>query len=113
MTNDLSATFLTHKAKRSGELVDIWTAEDEKIQLSLLPGDTDHDRVGHCLTVMIIIMMIFSFGGRATSDQCPAGVILMSIQSIMGVIIEVQYVPFKTSELLQNNIRFCPACWLL
>ena len=29
------------------------------------------------------------YGGRATSDQCPAAVILMSVQSIVGVIIEV------------------------
>ena len=29
------------------------------------------------------------YGGRATSEQCPAAVILMSIQSIVGVIIDV------------------------
>ena len=33
------------------------------------------------------------YGGRATSEQCPAAVILMSIQSIVGVIIDVSTYP--------------------
>ena len=37
MTNDLMGTFLTGKAKRSGEVLDIWTGEDENKQFSVLP----------------------------------------------------------------------------
>ena len=29
------------------------------------------------------------YGGRATSEQCPPAVVLMSVQSIVGVIIDV------------------------
>ena len=39
----------------------------------------------------MIMIMMFRYGGRATSDQCPAAVILMTVQSIVGVIIEVRW----------------------
>ena len=39
----------------------------------------------------MIMIMIFRYGGRATSDQCPAAVIVMSVQSIVGVILDVKF----------------------
>ena len=38
MSNDLMSTFIVHNAKRGGQMLDVWTAEDESKLLSVLPG---------------------------------------------------------------------------
>ena len=34
-------------------------------------------------------MIYLRYGGRATTEQCPMAVIVMSVQSIVGVVIQV------------------------
>ena len=44
----------------------------------------------HLATLLCtIISLICSYGGRATTEQCSVAIIVMSIQSIVGVIIQV------------------------
>ena len=38
MTSDLNAAYVTHKGKRSAEVLDIWTVEDKRNQLSVIPS---------------------------------------------------------------------------
>ena len=55
----------------------------------------------------------FRYGGRAITEECPAAMILMCVQSIVGVIIQVGlilWIPSQTMSLfsgLYGRHRFC------
>ena len=44
--------------------------------------------------------LCFRYGVRATTEECPLAVILMSLQSIFGVIIQVNYLALRIFNYL-------------
>ena len=44
--------------------------------------------------------LCFRYGVRATTEECPLAVILMSLQSIFGVIIQVNYLALRICSYL-------------
>ena len=68
----------------------------------LLSGDLDEDRdpervcveklhdFTSCFLFSLETQHTIGYGGRATTEHCPSAIILMSVQSIVGVIIQVR-----------------------
>ena len=59
--------------------------------LSLQPRDPAYDWVSFVLFLLRFSsqLLLQRYGGRATTEECPHAIILMCIQSIVGVIIQV------------------------
>ena len=47
-------------------------------------------------------ILLFRYGGRATTTECPTAIVMMCVQSVIGIFIEVRYLATPVS----SQIRF-------
>ena len=73
---------------------------------SMLPlqcGNPTYNRVFSFSCSNSLLEYFHRYGGRAITEQCPAAMLLMCVQSIVGVIIQVQ-----ASKILSDSPKMFP-----
>ena len=79
-----------------------WQCSGLHLGLSFQCGDTTHHWVsGKKYLPKSLTICYFRYGGRATTTECPTAIVMMCVQSVIGIFIEVRLSAANHEMILQ------------